>query len=72
LSSGGREGSGRAALGESAAGADVTGEATKELAAGLATTVVGDAGADETWLAAAWCEVEQAPSNNVTATAAGT
>jgi hypothetical protein len=54
------------ALGELAAAADVTGDATgdatKELAAGVdATTAVCDAGADEPWVTAAWCDVEQAP-----------
>src|SRR5450432_2562060 len=72
LSSGGREGGGGVALGESGAGADVTGAGAGELAGGLAITVGCDARTDESWLAAAWCEVEQAPSNKVTATAAGT
>jgi hypothetical protein len=56
LSSGGRDGSGGGVLGEAddATGEadDVAAEAAKELAAGLATTAVCEAGADETWLAA--------------------
>jgi len=55
LSSGGRDGSG-VMLGETAdvtgEADDVAGEASNELAAGLATTAVCDAGADETWPAA--------------------
>lgn len=51
LSSGGREGTGCAALAREAAGA--TGEGAKELTDGLATAADCGAAADETWLAVA-------------------